>query len=116
MPKASNRFSLPAAHRNLMQNVLVDLVRAAIQQGVSQAKLGAELMAQGYAMLTAKDMSEARSAVFGMIERGRKREGTVGTSSKDAVAKKSQEKRSKAKNRRAKKSTARRHGTKAMRR
>jgi len=88
MAKTLKKLSLDPAHQALVQNVLVDLMRAAIQHGVLQEQLGAELMAQGYAMLTAKDMAEARSAVIGIIGRTRKRAGAVSTSSKRAAAKK----------------------------
>jgi hypothetical protein len=112
MAKASNKVSLNASHRELVQNVLVDLVRATIQQGVSQRQLGVELMAQGYAILTGVDLAEARVAVAGMTGRGPKQRGALkGTSAKKPLAKKRAGKGATAKMRSIKKRAAGEGGT-----
>jgi hypothetical protein len=108
MAKASNKLSLKGARRELVQNVLVDLVRTTIQHGVSQGQLGVELMAQGYAILTAKDLAEARVAVAGMIEHWTDLKNTA---AKIPSAKKSPKKGSTAKKRPTRKSPATGHGT-----
>ena len=59
MPEAT-RFSAAATHLKLMQDILVNLVRAAIQQGVSQSQIGAELMAQGIVLDSLSESQEAQ--------------------------------------------------------
>jgi hypothetical protein len=68
MAKAST--TLNPAHREVVQNALVDLVRRAIRHGVAYGNLGTELMAQGYAILTGKDVAAARGDVLAMMGRG----------------------------------------------
>ena len=70
MAKAST--TLNPAHREVVQNALVDLVRRAIRHGVAYGSLGTELMAQGHAILTGKDVAAARVDVLAMIGRGGK--------------------------------------------
>jgi hypothetical protein len=70
MAKASSKVSLNPAHREVVQNALVDLVRRSIRSGVAYASLGTELMAQGYAILTGKDVAAARGDVLSMMGRG----------------------------------------------
>ena len=70
MAKASSKVSLNPAHREVVQNALVDLVRRSIRSGVAYASLGTELMAQGHAILTGKDVATARIDVLAMMGRG----------------------------------------------
>jgi hypothetical protein len=70
MAKASSKVTLNPAHREVVQNALVDLVRRSIRSGVAYASLGTELMAQGYAILTGKDVAAARIDVLAMMGRG----------------------------------------------
>jgi hypothetical protein len=113
MPKAT-RFSAAATHLKLMQDILVNLVRAAIQQGVSQSQIGAELMAQGYAMLTAKDMAEARHDVVAIIKGGGEQGGKA--IAKRIANQKTPKKRKATQSRVAKESAARAPRTKRKRR
>jgi hypothetical protein len=72
MAKASSKLTLNPAHREVVQNALVDLVRRSIRSGVAYASLGTELMAQGHAILTGKDVAAARADVLAMMGRGSK--------------------------------------------
>jgi hypothetical protein len=73
MAKASSKLTLNPAHREVVQNALVDLVRRSIRSGVAYASLGTELMAQGHAILTGKDVATARVDVLAMMGGGPKK-------------------------------------------
>jgi hypothetical protein len=110
MAKASK--ALNPAHREVVQNSLVDLVRRSIMSGVAYSSLGTELMAQGYAILTGKDVAAARIDVVAMMDRGSK---AVGAAPKRKVAAKRGAKavgvkKSAAKNRTASKRGGKRKG------
>jgi hypothetical protein len=95
MAKASSKMIVNPAHREVVQNALVDLVRRSIRSGVAYASLGTELMAQGYAILTGKDVAAARTDVVAMMGGGsgkasggaRKRKGAAKRGAKKRVAK-----------------------------
>jgi hypothetical protein len=78
MAKASSKVTLNPAHREVVQNALVDLVRRSIRSGVAYASLGTELMAQGYAILTGKDVAAARIDVLAMMGRGPTKAASAG--------------------------------------
>jgi hypothetical protein len=97
MAKASSKMIVNPTHREVVQNALVDLVRRSIRSGVAYASLGTELMAQGYAILTGKDVAAARVDVVAMMGGGsakgkasggaRKRKGAAKRGVKKRVAK-----------------------------
>jgi hypothetical protein len=104
MAKASK--ALNPAHREVVQNSLVDLVRRSIMSGVAYSSLGTELMAQGYAILTGKDVAAARIDVVAMMGRG------AGAAPKRKVAAKRGAKAAGVKKSAAKKRTASERGGK----
>jgi hypothetical protein len=111
MAKASSKVSLNPAHREVVQNALVDLVRRSIRTGVAYASLGTELMAQGYAILTGKDVATARIDVLAMMGRGSsKPAGAARKRPAKARAKKAAAKKGAAKKRSASKRGGRRKG------
>jgi hypothetical protein len=85
MAKASSKLTLNPAHREVVQNALVDLVRRSIRSGVAYASLGTELMAQGHAILTGKDVAAARVDVLAMMGRGSNQVATSGAKRKSAA-------------------------------
>ena len=85
MAKASSKLTLNPAHREVVQNALVDLVRRSIRSGVAYASLGTELMAQGHAILTGKDVAAARVDVLAMIGSGSNRLASSGAKRKTAA-------------------------------
>jgi hypothetical protein len=89
MAKASSKLTLNPAHREVVQNALVDLVRRSIRSGVAYASLGTELMAQGHAILTGKDVAAARADVIAMMGRGSKKAAGLGTTKRKSAAKRS---------------------------
>jgi hypothetical protein len=113
MAKASSKVTLNPAHREVVQNALVDLVRRSIRSGVAYASLGTELMAQGYAILTGKDVAAARIDVLAMMGRGSTKAARPAPKPKRAAkggVKKRGPKRSAAKKRTAKKRAGKRKG------
>src|SRR5262245_46802126 len=85
MAKASSKLTLKPAHREVVQNALVDLVRRSIRSGVAYASLGTELMAQGHAILTGKDVAAARVDGLAMIDHGSNRPASSGAKRKTAA-------------------------------
>jgi hypothetical protein len=113
MAKASSKMIVNPAHREVVQNALVDLVRRSIRSGVAYASLGTELMAQGHAILTGKDVAAARVDVLAMMGRGSKKVASgapKGKGKAKAGAKARGAKKSAAKKRTASKRAGKRKG------